>query len=72
MWAFKNRRELTRKPYKYCRTKVVCIENNMRQHSYKKKRPRGLGALLGHLLVKRIPVMYKLGSTKIPECLSQK
>ena len=38
----------------------------------KNKRPRGLDALLGHLLVKRIPVTYKLSSTKIPEYLSQK
>ncbi len=29
----------------------------------KKTRPRGLDALLGHLLVKRTPVMNKLGST---------
>ncbi len=28
---------------------------------------QGLDVLLGHLLVKRIPVMYKLSSTKIPE-----
>ncbi len=39
---------------------------------YYNKRPRGLAALLGHLIVKRIPVMYKLSSTKIPEYLSQK
>ena len=31
------------------------------------KRPRGLDALLGHLIVKRIPVMNKLSSTKLPE-----
>ncbi len=31
------------------------------------KRPRGLDALLGHLLVKGIPVMYELSSTKILE-----
>ena len=36
------------------------------------KRPRGLDTLLGHLLVKRIPVMYKLSTTKIPEYLTQK
>ncbi len=36
------------------------------------KRPRGLDALLGHLLVKRIPVTFQLSSTKIPEYLSQK
>ncbi len=36
------------------------------------KRPRGLDALLGHLLVKRIPVTFQLCSTKIPEYLSQK
>ncbi len=36
------------------------------------KRPRGLDALLGHLLVERIPVMFQLSSTKIPEYLSQK
>ncbi len=36
------------------------------------KTPRGLDALPDHLLVKRIPVMYKLSSTKIPEYLSQK
>ncbi len=36
------------------------------------KRPRGLDALLGHLLVKRIPVTFQLTSTKIPEYLSQK
>ena len=35
------------------------------------KRPRGLDALLGHLLVKKIPEMYKLSTTKIPEYLSQ-
>ncbi len=35
------------------------------------KRPRGLDALLGHLLIKRIPVMFQLSSTKIPEYLSQ-
>ena len=28
--------------------------------------------LLGHLLIKRIPVMYKLSSTKVPEYLSHK
>ncbi len=33
----------------------------------KNKRPRGLDALLGHLLVKRIPVTYQLSSTKIPK-----
>ncbi len=33
------------------------------------KRHRGLDVLRGHLLVK-IPVMYKLSSTKIPEYLS--
>ena len=31
------------------------------------KRPRGLYALLGHLLVKIIPAMYQLRSTKIPK-----
>ncbi len=36
------------------------------------KRPRGLDALLGHLLVKIIPVMFQLSSTKIPEYESQK
>ena len=36
------------------------------------KRPRGLDALLGHLLYKRIPVRCKLSSTKIPEYLDQK
>ncbi len=36
------------------------------------KRPRGLDALLGHLLVKRIPVLFQHSSTKIPEYLSQK
>ena len=36
------------------------------------KRPRGLDTLLGHLLVKRIPAMYKLSRTKIPEYSSQK
>ncbi len=36
------------------------------------KRPRGLDALLGHLLVKRIPVMFQLSSAKIPGYLSQK
>ncbi len=35
------------------------------------KRPRGLDALLGHLLVKRIPVTFQLINTKIPEYLSQ-
>ncbi len=30
------------------------------------KRPRGLDTLFGHLLIKRIPVMYKLSSTKDP------
>ncbi len=37
----------------------------------KNKRPRGLDTLLGHMLVKRVPIMYKLSSTKIPEYLSQ-
>ncbi len=41
----------------------VCFSN---------KRPRGLDPLLGHLLIKRIPVMFQLSSTKIPENLSQK
>ncbi len=36
------------------------------------KRPNGINALLGHLLIKRIPVMYKLGNTRIPEYLSEK
>ena len=36
------------------------------------KRPMGLYALLGHLLVKRMPVMFKLSSTKISEYLTQK
>ncbi len=36
------------------------------------KNRRGLYALLGHMLVKRIPVTYKLSSTKIPEYLSHK
>ena len=36
------------------------------------KRPRGLGDLLGHLLFKRIAVMHKLSSTKIPVYLSYK
>ncbi len=35
------------------------------------KKPRGPDDLLGHLLVKRIPVIYKLSSTKLPENLSQ-
>ncbi len=35
------------------------------------KRPRGLDALLGHLLVKIIPVTYQLSSTKIHKYLSQ-
>ena len=35
------------------------------------KRPGRLDALLGHLLDKRIPVRYKLSSTKIAENLSQ-
>ncbi len=35
------------------------------------KKPRGLYALLGHLLDKRIMVRYKLSSTLIPECLSE-
>ncbi len=39
---------------------------------FENKRPRGLDALLGHLLVKRIQVMFRLSSTKIPEYLSQK
>ncbi len=37
----------------------------------KNKRPRGLDVLLGHLLVKIIPVTYQLSSTKIPKYLSQ-
>ncbi len=41
---------------------TVCID----------KRPRGIDTLLGHLLVKRIPVTFHLSSTKIPEYLSQK
>ncbi len=36
------------------------------------KRPRGLDDLLGHLLVKRMPVTFQLSNTKIPEYLSQK
>ncbi len=36
------------------------------------KRPRGLDDLLGHLLIKRKPVMFQLSSTKVPEYLSQK
>ncbi len=36
------------------------------------KRPRGLDTLLGHLLVKIIPVTYQLSNTKIPKYLSQK
>ena len=36
------------------------------------KRPRGLDHLLGHLLVKIIPVTYQLSGTKIPNYLSQK
>ena len=36
------------------------------------KRPRGLDALLDHLLVKRMPVMLKLSSTEITEYLTQK
>ncbi len=39
---------------------VRCNENE-------NKRPRGLDDLLGHLLVKRMPEMYKLSSTKISE-----
>ncbi len=35
------------------------------------KKPMGLDVLLGHLLVKRIPVMYQLSSTKISEYLSE-
>ncbi len=30
------------------------------------KRPRGLDVLLGYLLVKRIPVLYKRSSTNSP------
>ncbi len=37
----------------------------------KNKRHMDLDALLGHLLVKSISVMYKLSSTKIPEYLSK-
>ncbi len=37
-----------------------------------KQEPRGLDALLGHLLVKRTPVTFQFSSTKIPEYLSQK
>ncbi len=33
----------------------------------KNKRPRGLDALLGHLLVKTTPVTYQPSSTKIPK-----
>ncbi len=36
-----------------------------------KERPRGLDVLLGHLLVKRIPEIYKLSTTKISQYLSQ-
>ncbi len=35
--------------------------------NYLNEMPRGLGALLGHLLVNRIPVMYKISSPKITE-----
>ncbi len=36
------------------------------------KRPRAMTlCLITHMLVKRIPVMYKLSSTNIPEYLSQ-
>ncbi len=48
---------------KQIRTAVVISE---------KKRPRGLYDLLGNLLVKRMPVMYTLSSTKIPEYLTQR
>ncbi len=36
------------------------------------KRPRGLNDLLDHLLVKRMPVMHKLSSAKIPEEFNSK
>ena len=35
------------------------------------KRTRCLHTLVGHLLVKRMPVLYNLSSTKIPEYLSE-
>ncbi len=41
-------------------------------HKRFNKRPRGLDALLGHLLIKRMPVIFQLSSTKIREYLSQK
>ena len=37
-----------------------------------KQEAHGLYTVINHLLEERIPVWYKLGSTKIPESLSQK
>ncbi len=60
-----------------CLIKMNQMETDTRkyeQHRYENnynKRPRGLDGLLGLLLVKRIPAMHKLSSTKIPEYLSQ-
>ena len=52
---------------RYLNFQISFVKNNKFN-----KRPRGLCALLGHLLVKRIPVTYQLSSTKIPEYLTQK
>ena len=48
------------------------VFSTMWSHVNENKRPRGLDVLLGHLLVKRMPVRFKLSSTKIAEYLSQK
>ena len=47
-------------------------QNIPKQKNKKNKRPSGLDALLGHLIVKIIPVTYQLSSTKISKYLSQK
>ncbi len=53
----------------YCRSQTQSKITKLRNQN---QRPRGLDALLGHLLVKRIPVTFQLNNTKIPEYLSQK
>ncbi len=40
------------------------MQMSMSLGDYFNKRPRGLYDLLSHMLDKRIPVRYKLGSTK--------
>ncbi len=56
----------------FCSQRVPYVNEHEKSCIKINKRPRGLDALLGHLLVKIIPVTYQLSSTKIPKYLSQK